>query len=174
MPVSTDISCSPRGQGNMTNSFLNSPSALMEHFVCPTISSLIGTVVGAVLGGYLAYRFGKVLADHQDMKQASAAFKKAFLDELLRLETSEDVDTYRIVSPALPRHQAAIQEFMFRLPPKRQAELNKLWLEYYCDQATSIPFLEQYADCGNLTKRKDMRELAAKRIRNLVEFAAGK
>lgn len=155
----------------MTNTFLNSGADVMEHLVCPTVTALIGTVVGAVLGGLIAFRFGKRLADRQQTRQAASVFAKAFLDELTRLEAQEDVDTHDILSPALSKHQAAIQEFMFHLPENRQTELKSLWQGYYCHKETGIPFLEQYADCGSLDKRKQMRRQATERFQAILAFA---
>jgi hypothetical protein len=155
----------------MTNTFLTTRSDVMEHLVCPTVTALIGTIVGAVLGGLIAFHFGKRLADQGHARQAAAAFAKAFLDELTRLQAKEDVDTHNILSPAFGKHQAAVQEFMFHLSESRQAELEDLWRTYYCHRETGIPFLEQYADCGSLDKRNTMRQQATERIETILRFA---
>ncbi|MFZ0943667.1 MAG: hypothetical protein WB930_09240 [Syntrophobacteraceae bacterium] len=144
----------------------------MECLVRPILTSLIGTLVGAVLGGLVAYHFGKKLADRQQIKQAALAFTKAFLDELKRLEAQEDLDTYSILSPAFAKHEAAVYELMFHLPKQRQAELKTVWHLYYYDLKTGIPFLEQYADGGVVNERKSKRDRARERIQKLIDFAA--
>lgn len=156
----------------MTSSFLNSSDAIMEHLAVPTLTALIGTVIGAILGGLIAYHFGKKLADRQDYRRAAASLAQSFQDELIRLESREDIDTHKILAPAFLKHQKAVQEFMFHLSEKRQLELIALWHEYYCLEKTDIPLIGQYMDSGSSVQREKLRELATQRIRRIMAFAS--
>ncbi|KAB2833749.1 MAG: hypothetical protein F9K48_07770 [Candidatus Brocadia sp.] len=142
-----------------------------EIFVAPILSTLIGTVAGALFGGYVSYRFGLLLAERKSFNTSAANLRRAFLDELLKLEAGENIDTYNILAPALNKHQAAVFEFRQILSSTKSAAFDTAWKEYYYGtEQQEIPFLEQYADLGNLNKRKIYRHLAIDRIRTILSF----
>ncbi|MCF6187765.1 MAG: hypothetical protein L3J49_09900 [Desulfobulbaceae bacterium] len=146
--------------------------SFVEFFVAPTVTTLIGTVVGVIFGGYITYRFGILLSERKEFRIIARSLRRAFQDELLRLEKEEHIDTYEILAPALNKHEAAVFEFSQILPADKYAAFDKAWKEYYYDKKYHrIPLLEQYADNGSLDKRKEYRKLAIERIRKIISFA---
>jgi hypothetical protein len=126
------------------------------------------TILGALLGTWLAFRFSLKLADINSKRVAGLRLREAFAPELAKLQHSQGYGLTQIphiLQAALERHQAAINEFRFFLKGDELDSLNKAWKEYYYDPYGDKPDFNQYTevDVGNIQKAID-------RIQAILEF----
>jgi hypothetical protein len=101
-------------------------------------------------------------------------FCEAFLDEIQDLSQGKG-DAFEFLRRAFPKHETAYLKFRKCLKGKTRRHFDDAWKEYYFNGKEN-PHLspEQYFAAGNIPLAKEKRELALRRIRNLLSFAKRK
>jgi hypothetical protein len=99
---------------------------------------------------------------------------EAFRPELDALMRTNNDALLIMTDEAFIRHDSAIRNFLLYLSWIDRLILWHNWraLAYHQkDKDRRIPLYEQYADCGSLDKRKEIRPLIIKRIERIISFA---
>ena len=103
--------------------------------------------------------------------RASDKFYQAFNDEINNLSQGKG-DAYEFLKNAFNKHKNAYIDFRPYLRGKKLKQFDEAWREYFCySKENPLPFPEQYFADGNLALANEKRELALRRIRNLLSFA---
>jgi hypothetical protein len=103
--------------------------------------------------------------------RASEKFYQAFNDEINNLSQGKG-DAYEFLKNAFNRHKNAYRDFRPYLKGKKLKQFDEAWREYICySKENPLPFPEQYFADENLALAREKRELALRRIRNLLSFA---
>jgi len=120
-----------------------------------------------------------LLANTRDAKnkRANLAIKviEAFRPELDAIIQTSDDCRLIMTNDAYKRHESAIRDFMHHLSYFDKFRLNRLWYRLAMvrlNKKQHIPFYTQYADCGSLDKRNEVRPLVTKRIQDIISFAS--
>lgn len=104
------------------------------------------TVVGALLGSFVTYRFALHLSSVNARRDAGRRLREAFAPELASLHPvtgAKDIDVERFLQASWPKHHAAVSELAFHLPQEQRAVFEQAWREYY-EVGGSICFLDYY------------------------------
>ena len=139
------------------------------------IVGVLATILGALLGAWITYRFSLELAKRHLFNQAAIQFRTSFVDELTKLTTSSD-EPYDILKSAETKHVAAGFAFRWILPQKEQEQFDQIWKRFYCaDQDPRMPYLEKYSkhlsdEQSGIPKGK-RRQAAIERIEAILKFA---
>ena len=139
----------------------------------------LGTIsLAAIFSGLLVLFLNHLLANTRDKsklrRDQGLTLAEAFRPELDALVQTND-DARTILTPdAYKRHESALRHFMPYLSWCDRLRLRVAWarLVYHPkDKDKSVPFYEQYADCGSLTKRRAVRPKVIERINRLLTLA---
>lgn len=108
-----------------------------------TFIGVVGTLSGVWLGYFLSLRATKV----QFWRIAGAKLRAAFASEiaqydLLYKKKLAGPDIHKMLTDALPKHAAAIEEFRCFVPTKYQGEYQNAWDDYYREEGRIC--LERY------------------------------
>lgn len=135
------------------------------------------TFVIAILAGIIKVLFGYIsktrLSRQASLKQESERFVDAFMPTIEELARRPNVDTYSIVSRYYSQHARAVERYKRFINPKSHQLLDKDWYEYISISGRRIAHLEQYADCGNATKRSINCTLALVRLEAVMKGRVG-
>jgi hypothetical protein len=104
------------------------------------------TVVGAVLGSFITYRFALHLSSVNARRDAGRRLREAFAPELASLHPitgAKNIDMERFLQESWPKHHAAVSEVAFHLPQEQRAAFDKAWREYY-EVGGSVRFFDYY------------------------------
>jgi len=128
-----------------------------------------------IFGGLFIIIVGLLYSIRRDKRnprfRASEKFFQAFNDEINNLSQGKG-DAGEFLKNAGHKHKIAYMDFRRRLKGKKLSQFDEAWGEYFCcREENSLPFPEQYSAGGNLTLAREKRELALRRIRNLLSFA---
>jgi hypothetical protein len=92
------------------------------------------TLVGTLLGAFITYWFALRLAKTNARREAGRRLRDAFQPELTALNPvtgRKDLHIESVLQYARPRHNAAVLELQFHLPPEERASLQAAWRKYY-------------------------------------------
>lgn len=140
------------------------------------------TIIGTLLGALLGYRFSLSFAKVTERHRAAMKIRDAFKDEILALNPARHemrIDLSDFLENAFSKHRAAVLDFSYFLEAKDRTAFYTAWYEYHCHPAAcndeSVPFLEQYS-CRGLTleQEHERKKLAQSRINKILEFARSK
>ncbi len=100
-----------------------------------------GTIVGAILGAWLTYRFSLNLSDINDRREANRKFLSTFHNELSDIYPTpvnwpDDIDSY--LRSKFKFLQAAVGEFRHYLPIDEWDSFDKAWFNFYCSTGREI------------------------------------
>ena len=119
-----------------------------------------------------------VLANTRDKAKerhtAGSAVVEAFRPELDALRQTDQDCRLILSDSAYRRHESAIRNFLLFLSWINRLRIHHAWrrLAYHQQGKKSrIPFYEQYADCGSLTKRRNVRPDVIERILRIIAIA---
>jgi len=104
------------------------------------------TVVGALLGSFVTYRFALHLSSVNVRRDAGRRLREAFAPERASLHPitgAKDIDVERLLQASWPKHHAAVSELAFHLPQDQRAAFEHAWREYY-EVGGSIRFFDYY------------------------------
>jgi hypothetical protein len=134
------------------------------------LSGMLLVLVTVYLNHLLANTRDKVTMRREKAKAIIIAFNPE-LEALL--ETTEDC-RFILTEEAYIKHQRAIRDYMLYLSWIDRLRLELIWtrLAKIKIGKQKIEFYDQYADCGSLKKRRQMRPLAIRRIEKIIAFAA--
>jgi hypothetical protein len=140
----------------------------------PVIAGIFGTILGAIIGGFLSYHFSTRILRRQEFYKAAANFRAAFVSEQRLLSSHSLADRMGrtasdIIKSAIDRHESEMIKFRPFIDPKNVDDFDRAWIEY----AGNSRHFEQYSTNRNLD-RPEKRELALSRIETLLEFASPK
>jgi len=142
----------------------------------PTIASILGTILGALLAGPLTYYFTKKLVTRQAFNKASSDFKSAFIPELRYLDyryspnRPPEIGIYKTLSLAFDRHEIAVIKFRTYLSAKDIIGFDKAW-EDYCNKDNSKPHFIIHAEPDGITDKIKAQKFYLEKLNNLLEFA---
>ena len=91
------------------------------------------TIIGALLGAWLMYRFAIKLANRNARHIVGLRLREAFAPELAKLQHPEGrgiAEIPHILKTAFEKHQMAVNEFRFFLAGDKLDRFNKAWKEY--------------------------------------------
>lgn len=139
------------------------------------IVGVLATILGALVGAWIAYHFSLELAKRQMFNQAAMQFRAAFTDELTKLTTGSD-EPYDVLKNAEVRHVSAGFEFRRILTEKERERFDQAWQRYYCaDQDPRQPYLEKYSehlsDEQSGIPKRERRRTAIDRIEAILRLA---
>jgi len=133
--------------------------------------ALIGggfTIVGALLGAWITYRFSVRLTLLNAKREAGIRLRAAFATELGALDPVagdkiEAVNNYLVM--AFPKHRDAVMEFAYYLKGTERECFKSAWKEYY-EVGGSVRFFD-YIMSGTKHEQFDMFN---KRVDAILEF----
>jgi len=101
---------------------------------------------------------------------AGERFAAAFMDEIQNLSQGKG-DAFEFLRDAVRRHERAYRQYRSFLKGKSLQQFDEAWRDYFGDSQGNLqPFREQYFAAGNIFLAQEKRQLALKRIRNLLSF----
>lgn len=135
-------------------------------------ATLLGTIIGGVIGVIGTYLGAMKIADRQRFIDAGRRLREAFQDELAILRGPDDCDAFTLLNSSFKKHLIAITEFRYVLHGNKIESFNRAWLTYHCtSEAPFIHLLEQYdTKTGSREQRNKNRELAIQRINRILSF----
>jgi hypothetical protein len=139
----------------------------------------IGTIsLTSVAIALIAVWLNHVLANTRDkVKERHTAGKKvveAFRPELDALSQTDQDCRLILTESAYLRHESAVRNHLSFLSWLDRLRIQYAWrkLAYHQrDKKHLIPFYEQYADCGSLAKRHNVRPVVIERISRIIAIA---
>ena len=144
----------------------------------PTIASMLGVILGALLTGPITYYFTKKLALRQTFNNAAINFRLSFIDEIRFIDRFYAVDRAgrdipEVLVSAADKHETALIVFKDGFLSKSQrTEIEKAWQAYTGDDKLMGKYtFRQYATKGNLKDGEKIRQLVLGRINALLKFA---
>jgi len=132
-------------------------------------------VLSIITMGGIAYLFRLSLAQRRGFHEVGKTIANTFKPELDALIQTGDDARIILTDEAYLRHDSAIRNNINLLPWLDQLRLRRVWnkLAYHPqDKKKQIPFYENYADCGSLNKRREMRHLAISRIQKIISIVS--
>ena len=126
------------------------------------------TVVGALMGGWLTYRFSLHFTRWNAKREAGARLRAAFVTELGALapvstQKVERVDQY--LTAAFPKHREAVMEFAWYLQGAERQRFEDAWKAYY-EVGGSVRFFD-YMMGGTQREQFDRFK---QRVEAILEF----
>lgn len=139
----------------------------------------IGTVsLSSVAIALIMVWLNHILANTRDkIKERRIAGKKiveAFRPELDALNQTDQDCRLILTESAYLRHESAVRNYLSFLSWLDRLRIQYAWhkLAYHQqDKKGYIPFYEQYADCGSLTKRHNVRPVVIEKISRIIAIA---
>ena len=123
-----------------------------------------GTVLGAVVGAWLTYRFSIAVANGNARRVAGVKLREAFAPEIARFSQPLNmIISIPILEAAFEKHNIAVNEFRFYLTGRERDAFEKAWHCYYCAPDGQRDFSQYF---GGEEERKD----ALARMEAIVEF----
>ena len=104
------------------------------------------TIVGALLGSFVTYRFALHLSSVNARRDAGRRLREAFEPERAALHPvtgAKGLDVERLLQASWPKHHAAVSELAFQLPQEQRASLEQAWRDYY-EVGGSTRFFDYY------------------------------
>ena len=96
----------------------------------PTIATILGAILGALLAGPITYFFTKNLISIQEFNKAASIFRSSFVDEQTMLE-ARTMDVFQILNrDALIKHKKAKIIFSPHLTGGKLECFNNDWKKY--------------------------------------------
>lgn len=89
----------------------------------------------------------------------------------MELKQRQDIDTCEILKRYYPEHLRAVERFSMFLDEHKKAALQKDWRQYSCPEDLDIPFLEKYAECGQLDKRSINCSTAIALLESVIRYS---
>jgi hypothetical protein len=125
------------------------------------------TLLGALIGAVLAYRFGIQLAAHNARRAAGTQLRAAFAPELAalraaRVDKSLPID--EILVEALLKHAAAVEEYRFFVSKKTHLTYQAAWQQYQ-DANKGGVFVESFVG------ESDPHGVIERKIQDVLRFA---
>ncbi len=105
---------------------------------------------------------------------AGNAVAEAFRPELDALNQTDNDCMHILTKSAYHRHEAAVRNYLPLLSWLDRLRFHRAWrkLVYHRrDREAYVPFYEQYADCGSLTKRRKVRPVVIERMSRIVSLS---
>jgi len=132
------------------------------------ITLLVGLTIA--LANHLLSNTREKRKERREAGRLVANAFRAELDALLQTDTDA---RHILMDEAYLRHESAVRHFMPKLSWINRLRLHWAWralAHHQKDKKCQIPFYEQYADCGSLTKRRNVRPFAIKRIQHIISL----
>jgi hypothetical protein len=130
-----------------------------------------------ILVALLVLLLNHILANTRDKAKEKRQIGKkvisAFSKELDALYQTDDDCRLILTTEAYKRHESAIRSFLPYLSWIDRARLKRAWhslVFHHKDKKGNLPFYEQYADCGSLSKRHAIRPEVIRKIDKIVSF----
>lgn len=100
-----------------------------------------GTIVGTLIGAWIAYRFSIKLSEINARREANHRLINAFHRELSEIYPTpvnwpEDIDNF--LRSKFSNLQAAVGEFRHHLPCGELAGFDNAWFKYYCSTGREV------------------------------------
>ncbi len=144
----------------------------------PTIASMLGVILGALLTGPLTYYFTKKLALRQTLNNAATNFRLSFIEEIRFIDRfyavdRADRDIPEVLAAAADKHETALIIFKDGFLCKSQRpEIEKAWNDYTGEKKVMGKYtFDQYATHGKFKDGENIRKLALNNINALLKFA---
>jgi hypothetical protein len=126
-----------------------------------------GTVLGALIGAWLTYRFSLVIANDNARRVAGVQLREAFAPEIARFSQPLNmIISTDILETAFTKHHLAVNEFRFHLTSQKRETFEKAWHDYYCATDGQVDFSQYF---GGEKERKT----ALARMEAIVAFTLG-
>ena len=110
----------------------------------------------------------------KEKRQIGKNVISAFSKELDSLHQTDDDCRFILTAEAYKRHESAIRSFLHYLSWIDRVRLKRAWhslVFHHKDKKGNLPFYEQYADCGSLSKRRAIRPEVIKKINKILSYA---
>ncbi len=136
------------------------------------MNEVLIAILSALLSGWVGYRFGLYNAQRQMRNEAAEWLYHVFYP-LRNGLANENCDTITLIQPTIKEQETEIAYMKRFLSNREAARLQAAWEAYYCldNKGQAIPFLEQYADCGSIDKRRQLRPILIGRIDAILAFS---
>ena len=135
--------------------------------------SFCGVLV-ALLVLYLNHVLANTREKEKERRQGGKDVISAFNQELDALHQTGDDCCNILTTEAYRRHESAIRSFLPHLSWVNRFRLKRAWQRFAFhknDKKRKLPFYEQYADLGSLSKRRSIRPKVIRRIEKIISFA---
>lgn len=132
-------------------------------------------ILSAFISGFIVYQFGIKSDRRRKRNEVADRLYEIFYPLVKRLRT-KDIDAINIIEPTIDDQRKSVQDLKRHLSRQEAKLLQDAWECYYFVDyhGQSFPFIEQYADCGSLDKRKQIRSVLIKRLEAILEFSKQK
>ena len=141
-----------------------------------------GTIVGALIGAWIAHRFSLKLFELTIRREANRRFISVFHQELSDIYPTPvnwPNDIHGFLSCKFPALQAAVGEFRHYLPVDKWEAFDNAWFSYYCSTDREIDktcqVYHHYTDCetldGNIAQIQDGRKNLKSNVDKILRFA---
>ena len=144
----------------------------------PSIATILGAILGALLAGPWTYFFTKRMMKLQEFNKSAADFRAAFIEEKRFIDRfyavdRADKDIPEILAVAADKHERALVIFKDgHLSKKQRFEIEKAWKIYSGeDKHLGKHTFKQYATQGNIKDAEKNRKTALENIEKLLNFA---
>lgn len=110
----------------------------------------------------------------KERRIAGNSVVEVFRPELDALNQTDNDCMHILTESAYHRHETTVRNLLPLLSWIDRFRLNRAWrqLAYHKeDREARIPFYEQYADCGSLTKRRKVRPVVIERMSRIISLS---
>ena len=110
----------------------------------------------------------------KEKRQIGKNVISAFSKELDALHQTDDDCRFILTTEAYKRHESTIRLFLPYLSWIDRVRLKRAWhglVFHHKDKKGNLPFYEQYADCGSLSKRRAIRPEVIRKINKILSYA---
>jgi hypothetical protein len=135
-----------------------------------SLSALAVALIVVLLNHFLANTRDKA----KERRIVGNSVFEAFRPELDALNQTDKDCLHILTESAYHRHETAVRNFLPLLSWIDRVRILRAWhkLAYHKkDREAHLPFYEQYADCGSLTKRRKVRPVVIERISRIISLS---
>ena len=147
----------------------------------PTIATILGVILGALLTGSITYCVSKNLMGKQEFNKSAALFRDAFIEEKRFIDRFYAVgragkDIPEILAASADKHERALVIFKDGYLDKMQRlNIEETWKIYTGeDKHLGKYTFKQYTTKGKIKDAEKNRKIALERIEKLLSFAKPK
>ena len=128
--------------------------------------SLFGILAASLLG----FRLWLVKTKHERMIDAGEKVYDILFPIIDHLK-SKNSDAIKVIGGSIDEQRKVVFNLKRHLPFFKAKKLEQAWNQYlYHPSNYNLLFIEQYADCGSLNKRKEIRPILISRIEKILIY----
>lgn len=134
----------------------------------------LSTLAVALIVVFLNHKLSNTRDKAKERRAAGNAVAEAFRPELDALNQTDTDCMLILTESAYHKHEAAVRYYLTLLSWIDRLRVRRAWrrlAHHRKDRKSYIPFYEQYADSGSITKRHRVRPIVIERISRIVSLS---